>query len=361
MQDLAYNLRHSLVSIVVPVFNAEPFLERCVRSVLSQSYRDLELILVDDGSTDRSAALCNGYCQADKRVRLICQSNGGPSAARNAGLRQACGEFLYFLDADDEMSPDALAILLDLAVEHKADWIAGGFRKQRQDGENNDVVFTEGLLVGHEEILACAQKYLLRPNRYELFSYSWGRLYRTEIIRRHDIRYSEQLFTYEDVEFNFHYLQHANAIYAADNVLYVHHVHDNYTSSRTMFGSTPMRLMGHIDMLETMRTFAGQGKAGLPEEVDVNLKHALIYLTIIQFVRLCGRLSISTFLPIHDAVGQVVRDKRIRSALSYYRPLSGDSRWIPRLMRWRLVIPVLLLSYYKAYRRYRLQPTQPGR
>lgn len=355
MQDSARIGRTGLVSIVVPVFNAEPFLDRCVRSVASQHYPDFELILVNDGSTDRSGELCESYARDDARIRAVHVGNGGPSSARNAGLRLAQGEFLYFLDADDEMTADALDVLLDLARGKGADWVAGGFRKQRQDGTGTDVAFSEGLVGSPTGILECARKYLLRPNRYELFSYSWGRLYRGEIVRRHGLMFKESLFTYEDVEFNFRYLMHARSLYASERVLYLHHVHDNYTSSRTMFGSDPMRLMGHIDALDTLRAFAaGCGSAGIAADVDAELKHALIYLTIIQFVRLCGRLGADTFWLIRATVAEVIADARVRAALPYYRPLPGDSIWLPRLMRWRLAALAMLLSHFKARKRYRL-------
>lgn len=343
------------VSIVMPVYNAEPFLERSVRSVLAQRHADFELILVDDGSTDRSGALCDDWARDDARIRVVHVTNGGPSSARNAGLRLACGMFVYFLDADDEMTPDALETLLVPMRDYLVDWAVGGFRKQRQDGGGSDVGFREGLVVGHEAMLACARHYLRRPNRYELFSYSWGRLYRGEILDRHALCFNEALFTYEDVDFNFRYLMHARGLHAGERPLYLHHVHDNYSSSRTMFGHDPMRLMGHVDTLDTLRIFAA-GNAGesVADEVDADLKHALIYLTIIQFVRLCGRLDAHNFRLIRRAVARVIGDTRVRAALPHYQPLPGDSLWIPRLMRWRLASVAMLVSHFKARRRYRI-------
>ncbi len=353
MHEPARTERAGLVSIVVPVYNAEPFLDRCVRSVTAQRYCDFELILVDDGSTDRSGELCDTYARNDARIRVAHVRNGGPSSARNAGLRLAQGEFLYFLDADDEMTPDALEVLLGLAREHPADWVVGGFRKQRQDGSGDNVGFIEGMVDGHDGMLASARKYLHRPNRYELFSYSWGRLYRGEIVYSRNLTFNEALFTYEDVDFNFRYLMHARGLYACERVLYLHRVHDNYSSSRTTFGRNPMRLMGHIDTLDTLRSFAARGgTAPVSADVDADLKHALIYLTIIQFVRLCGRLDADTFGLIRSAVTTVIGDPRVRAALPCYRPQPGDSVWLPRLMRWRLAIAAVLLSYAKARKRY---------
>lgn len=106
-----------LVSVIIPVYNVEQYLDECVQSVLRQTYRNLEIILVDDGSTDRSGELCDGYAAQDKRIRCIHQPNGGLSRARNEGLRLAEGEFVYFLDSDDWIEPDSLQAMRDCAVQ----------------------------------------------------------------------------------------------------------------------------------------------------------------------------------------------------------------------------------------------------
>lgn len=112
------------VSVVIPVYNVEQYLCECVDSVLNQTFRDVEIILVDDGATDSSGAICDRYGQQDARIRVIHQANGGLSVARNTGLDASEGKYVYFLDSDDYIVPDALEALLNLA-----------------ESENSDVVF----------------------------------------------------------------------------------------------------------------------------------------------------------------------------------------------------------------------------
>lgn len=119
-----------LVSIVIPVYNAERYLPRAVESVMAQSVHDWELILVDDGSTDDSGAVCDRYAAQDRRLRVIHTPNGGPSAARNAGTAQARGEWLLFVDSDDWIVPDALARLLAHAED--ADVVIGHYPGQKE-------------------------------------------------------------------------------------------------------------------------------------------------------------------------------------------------------------------------------------
>lgn len=110
-----------MVSVVIPVYNVEKYLAECVDSVLGQSYTDYEIILVDDGATDASGRMCDEYALKDSRIRVIHQPNGGLSAARNTGLREVQGEYVYFLDSDDYIEPYALEHLTALAEKERAD------------------------------------------------------------------------------------------------------------------------------------------------------------------------------------------------------------------------------------------------
>ncbi len=112
-----------LVSIVIPVYNVELYLDECVQSVLQQTYRELQIILVDDGSTDSSGKICDRYARQDKRVKVIHKPNGGLSSARNTGLDAADGEYIYFLDSDDYIEPDAIEQLIAVVLNEKADMV----------------------------------------------------------------------------------------------------------------------------------------------------------------------------------------------------------------------------------------------
>lgn len=115
-----------LLSVIVPVYNVEAYLCRCVDSILSQSYRELEVILVDDGSKDASGRICDEYARRDSRVRVIHKENGGLSSARNAGLEAAKGDYLTFVDSDDWIEPESYGPMIDLLEENGAALVCGG-------------------------------------------------------------------------------------------------------------------------------------------------------------------------------------------------------------------------------------------
>ena len=121
------NVQYPLVSVILPVYNVEEYLCKCVDSVLAQTYRNLEVILVDDGSMDNSSKLCEEYAKKDNRIKVIHQKNGGLSAARNTGIKIAKGKYIAFLDADDELRNDFLQKMFDAIVKKDADVVNCAF------------------------------------------------------------------------------------------------------------------------------------------------------------------------------------------------------------------------------------------
>ena len=115
-----------LVSVIVAIYNIEPYIRRCVDSVLAQDYQQLEIILVDDGSTDQCHAICDAYAQKDTRIKVIHKQNGGLSSARNAGLDVARGKYVAFVDSDDFLEEDCYRLLLSAAQTHNAPLVCAG-------------------------------------------------------------------------------------------------------------------------------------------------------------------------------------------------------------------------------------------
>ena len=119
---------NDLISVIMPVYQVEAYLQESIESVLNQDHRELELILIDDGSPDNCGAICDDYAEKDSRVRVIHQENGGAAAAKNAGLRIAKGTWLSFVDSDDYLEPGAYSHMLKLLKEHRADAVQCSFR-----------------------------------------------------------------------------------------------------------------------------------------------------------------------------------------------------------------------------------------
>ena len=204
------------VSIIVPVYNAETALRRCIESILHQSCADFELLLVDDGSKDDSGAICDEYAAKDSRIRVFHKENGGVSAARNLALSAARGKYLQFLDSDDWVVPDATLLLLRAAEEHGADLVISDF--YRVVGERVSVKgdIEEDRVLSREEY---AEHMMANPADF-YYGVLWNKLYRRDIVQDHRIRMDEEISWCEDFLFNLEYIRFARRFYALNVPLY---------------------------------------------------------------------------------------------------------------------------------------------
>lgn len=130
----AASTRDPLVSIIVPIYNINSYLEKCIESILAQTYKNIEVILVDDGSTDGSSELCDEWSSRDHRLEVIHKPNGGLSSARNQGIEKSSGDYLMFIDGDDYIDPSMTDVLLERARDTKADMVIGGFLWVKESG-----------------------------------------------------------------------------------------------------------------------------------------------------------------------------------------------------------------------------------
>jgi glycosyltransferase involved in cell wall biosynthesis len=204
----------ALVSVIIPVYNAQKALAACLDSVLSQSYRDLQIILVNDGSKDSSLAICRQYAMRDERIQVIDQTNGGPGAARNAALKAARGTYLQFLDSDDTVPADATAALVDGMPGE--DLVIGHFTIGAEEKSSR-----RGLIKPDCRLdkLGFMQEHIKWPGSY-YFSALWNKLYLRRIVEEHSIRFDERMVWGEDSLFNMQYYLHVKRVHCIPRVVY---------------------------------------------------------------------------------------------------------------------------------------------
>lgn len=166
-----------MVSIVIPVYNVEDYLQDCVNSVLSQTYTDLQIILVNDGSTDSGGDICDAFAEKDKRIQVIHKKNGGLSDARNVGTAAAKGEFLFYLDSDDYLEENTIRTLLDEQALHEADVVVGNYFYTYHDHE--DAAQNENQILDRDTAI----RQLMFG---EIQTFAWGKLVRVKIAKQHE-------------------------------------------------------------------------------------------------------------------------------------------------------------------------------
>lgn len=196
-----------MLTLVVPIYNKEQYLPRCLDALLAQTSRDYEILLIDDGSADGSGAICDTYAAAHpERIRLIRKPNGGLSSARNAGIEVARGEWITFPDPDDWVEPEYVQTFLELLDACRTDLVCTGFWVD--EGESREPGYPDGptvTMTGPE-----GRRSLLLPPR--MGGFSWNKVYRLELLRRHGLLFRDDVGAAEDLDFAYRYLKHCESV-----------------------------------------------------------------------------------------------------------------------------------------------------
>lgn len=209
------------VSIIIPIFNAETYLQECLESIRIQSYKDFEVILVDDGSTDNSAPICRSFVENDKRFLYYYKTNGGVSSARNAGLEKASGDWIAFTDADDWVSPNYLQTILGYSP--MADITFFGEKTMSDNKEIGNTVLADRYCTDRESIENVI--YELKCGKYgDVFGWTWDKVFNANIIKKNTIRFSEKVSFREDEIFTLEYCRYIKSIRTISDVLYFYRV-----------------------------------------------------------------------------------------------------------------------------------------
>ncbi|HAH61387.1 MAG TPA: glycosyl transferase family 2 [Treponema sp.] len=203
-----------LVSIIIPVYNAEKYMNRCLDSCRAQTYGNIEVLMINDGSDDGSEEICRTYSRKDKRFITLSQENKGVSEARNNGIMHAKGKYITFADSDDWLAPDAVSEYVERAVEDKTDFVIAGFLRVINDVTIPMSDIKEDLLITREHFAECMAD---APADF-YYGVVWNKLYRAEIIKQHHIFFSPRFKWCEDFLFNLEYLQYITNEYCISTI-----------------------------------------------------------------------------------------------------------------------------------------------
>lgn len=198
------------ISVIVPVYNSEKYLHRCIDSILAQTFTDFELLLVDDGSKDKSGVICDDYVTTDPRVRVFHKPNGGVSSARNLGLDNARGEWICFVDADDWLTQDAYETIICNIKSYKTEIVGFGFWS----------VFKAQTYPVEYPSIENGKIYFMREMLLHGWTVVWNTFFRKDFLNYYKIRFTESISIGEDLELLFRAYLHANEIVVIDKLLY---------------------------------------------------------------------------------------------------------------------------------------------
>lgn len=302
------------ISVIVPVYNAEAFLTQSIESILVQSFNDFELILVDDGSMDGSGDICDAYSKQDHRVRVIHQANAGVSAARNAGLHAARGEWVTFVDSDDIVLDCFLSSLLSVAsMDKQIDLAYCGYAIA--DNSMSIKTYRTHYYVGVESIrqILSSTKFLFRCS-------PWAKLFRSSIIKENGLEFDANLQISEDRLFVYNYLLYVRGIAATSTIGYLYGSFSS-TSLKHKRVSTDMLIYRQRTITTAAHNVIEHFGMGGGEAFLVSRHLVLILFELIRNVYYDSGTSSVT----------VIRQKELFDELFdvqlYKQNLEGDRRW----------------------------------
>ena len=226
---------NKLVSVIIPVYNAELWIENAIKNIIGQTYSNWELIIVDDGSTDKSKEICKVYSERDSRIKLICKENGGPGSARNVGLDNIKGDYFIMIDSDDILYKDALETFIKKADDTNADVVISGYSVNDISAEK-----TINYCVEREQFISFKDdKQLELLIQHNLMASNWNKFYSN---RLSSLRFDESITINEDVIFSLKAVKKANRIISIPNTLYEYIFHSQESLSTKFHPELPKTL-----------------------------------------------------------------------------------------------------------------------
>lgn len=256
-----------VISVIVPVYNVAAYLPECVDSILNQDHAALEVLLIDDGSTDESGAICDAYAAKDSRIRVIHQKNGGAAAAKNAGLRAATGEYLCFVDSDDYLEPNVYGYMLSVLKSSEADAVQFSFRDLYRNRAEDRILCSGRQILDNKE-------YLLRFPKDWTCALLWNKLYKREIFEG---VFFEEGHKIDDEYFTYQGFLHSCKVAMDERVIY------NYRRRASSVMASPeageRRILDCLDAIIKRRDRVIQVYPELKKAFDESYVDAIWYLS----------------------------------------------------------------------------------
>lgn len=215
-----------LFSVIVPIYKVEKYLTRCIESIITQTYTDFELILVDDGSPDNCPAICDEYASKDARIKVIHKENGGLVSARQAGIRVATGDYVFHVDGDDAVLPDALESAYEIISKYGPDMVSFSHIRciDLVEGEKVEDIADEGLYNKKAMEENLYPKLLSDKNMKNLFYFLWGKAIKRELATKFQLLVNTKISQGEDVSCTTPYYLEAETVYMSKKAIYLYTV-----------------------------------------------------------------------------------------------------------------------------------------
>lgn len=330
-----------LVSIIIPVYNVERYIKACLESLCEQTYKEIEIIVIDDGSTDASGTICDEIAKKDSRVLVFHLSNGGVAKARNYGISMAKGKYLTFSDSDDTVVNNFIEQSVSLIKD--ADYVSGAFKTVNDRAEESIIDY----MLEYDETVDCTE-YLKKMAEYQAGAYwgaNWGKLYKSSIIKEHNLRFESNVGFAEDFRFNLEYLKYVNKIALIHNPVYYYRVDTSGSLSKKRRNPE----IYWQEYLELYRRYKNlYSTKGIFESVQVKLSRFLIeaYVSAVRQGVYNENIKLSELIALCKKLDN---DSQVRAAANLYKKMTGKTYLYASLIfhHFGKILPIILTCQQK--------------
>jgi len=329
------------ISIIVPVYKAEKFIESCIESILKQDYKDFELLLIDDGSPDKSAEICARYVEKDKRIKLFRKENQGPGATRNYGIEKSVGEYITFIDSDDTVDGDFLSNLIVAAETENCALAVNGIQSDIYEGENISKIITYG---GENNIYTPA-KYIEAVLRQKIpfacYAGPYAKLYLSSVIKEKGIAFPTDIYFGEDEYFNLKYIsclgRESKIVFSAK--IGYHYRQINSNSLCSSYYANYYEMISAVKN-ELCRVFES---SGCSKETEKYLTRKYVSSIIGCLFHELEHKDKSPKGKLKSVAKKCCKNQFIKNA-DYSHLASSKSKMLLFFMKWNLSIPIIAVS-----------------
>jgi glycosyltransferase involved in cell wall biosynthesis len=334
------------VSIIVPVYNTEKHLKECLDSIINQTLKEIEIFIINDGSTDHSKEIILDYVRQDSRVTFIDSKNEGVSAARNKGIEKSSGRYIGFVDADDYIAPGMYQRLFEIAEENKNSIVIcnathvdekAGFRKRLQLANETFLIRDKASLI-------------LDFLSFKYDSANWNKLYDSNIIKRYNLRFDSPLAIWEDLLFNLKFIVYADKMTTLSEALYYYRVHDT-----SVIANSKLLLSEQYNLFyENYISFCNKNSFLIAKETFVKERGESCILNL--FVLLKLRMSMKNkFFILSNQFGNELKvlNPEIYKESKAFKRMNSNSYWLLKYRFYKLFalfyVSNYLIRYYRNY------------
>lgn len=343
------------LSVIVPMYNVEIYLRQCIESIINQTYKELEIILVDDGSPDKCGHIADEYAQIDKRIKVVHQQNKGLAAARNVGLSIATGDYIAFVDSDDFISTNMYKEMIEFTDDKPDVILCNYYRVIGGNVIDDGRMFDNAILEREEHLRGVLYGELgnyeaisfLRPNTRKIcnvFVMPWNKLYRKDFLNKYQLKYDEELQAHEDTWFNFQVYQYTKKIVTLNNKLY--YARMNSQSITRKFKANRVELNEKL----VSRIVNTLGKDYFYKKNDILTQSA--YLCVLKYLisdikdYFCNQSNYDSFVNKCKQLSILIKQKNYKQAIYNIdlKLLTIRQKWSIKFLRIHAYSIVLLFS-----------------